>query len=86
MGTNDISLPFYEDVLEFLASGPSTQQMVDYRPSAVAQERFSALLEANRQRALSPSEEDELAHYVQMDRMLSLLKAKSYKRMAAGLA
>jgi hypothetical protein len=46
------------------------------------QQRFSALLEAGRQRALSLEEEEELDHYVQMDRMLSLLKAKSYRRLA----
>ena len=86
MIAHDFSLPFYEDVLEFLASGPSTQQVVDYRPSAVAQKRFSALLDANRQRSLSPNEEEELDHYIQMDRMLSLLKAKSYKRLAANPA
>jgi hypothetical protein len=86
MTTSELSLPFYEDVLEFLASGPSSQQVVEYRPSAAAQNRFSALLEANRKRTLSLEEEEELDHYVQMDRMLSLLKAKSYKRLAAKAA
>ena len=83
MATSEYALPFYEDVLEFLASGPSSQQVVEYRPSATAQHRFSALLEANRQRVLSLEEQEELDHYIQMDRMLSLLKAKSYKRLAA---
>jgi len=82
MKTDEFSLPLYEDVLEFLAGGPSIQQVVEYRPSAAAQQRFSALLEADRKRALSLEEEEELDHYVQMDRMLSLLKAKSYKRLA----
>ena len=86
MKTSELSLPFYEDVLEFLASGPSSQQVVEYRPSAVAQKRFSALLEANRKRTLSLEEAEELDHYVQIDRMLSLLKAKSYKRLAANAA
>ncbi len=86
MITSDFSLPFYEDVLDFLASGPSTQQVVEYRPSAVAQKRFSALIDANRRRTLSLGEEEELDHYIQMDRMLSLLKAKSYKRLAADSA
>jgi len=82
MKTNEFSLPLYEDVLEFLAGGPSIQQVVEYRPSAAAQQRFSALLEADRKRVLSLEEEEELVHYVQMDRMLSLLKAKSYRRLA----
>ena len=81
MKTDEFSLPLYEDVLEFLAGGPSIQQVVEYRPSAAAQQRFSALLEADRKRVLSLEEEEELVHYVQMDRMLSLLKAKSYRRL-----
>lgn len=82
MKTVEFTLPLYEDILEFLAGGPSIQQVVEYRPSAAAQQRFSALLEADRQRELSLSEEEELDHYVRMDRMLSLLKAKSYRRLA----
>lgn len=82
MATKEFSLPLYEDVLEFLAGGPSTQQVVEYRPSAASQQRFSALLEADRRRTLSLEEVEELDHYVQMDRMLSLLKAKSYRRLA----
>ncbi len=49
MTTTVDSLPFYEQVLEFLASGPSSQEIVTYRPSKAAQTRFSRLLEANRQ-------------------------------------
>ena len=83
MQTREFELPFYEDVLEFLATGPSTQQLIDFRPSAAAQNRFSTLLDAHRDRALSMAEEEELDHYIRMDRMLSLLKAKSYKRQVS---
>jgi hypothetical protein len=79
--TTAYSLPFYEQVLEFLASGPSSQEIVAYRPSKAAQTRFSRLLDANRERPLSAQEEEELDHYVAMDRMLSLLKAKAASRM-----
>ena len=75
------SLPFYEQVLEFLASGPSPQEIVAYRPSKAAQARFSRLLEANRERQLSPQDEEQLDHYIDMDRMLSLLKAKASSRL-----
>ncbi len=81
MNTAAYSLPFYEQVLEFLASGPSSQEIVAYRPPKAAQARFSRLLEANRERQLSPQEEEELDHYIGMDRMLSLLKAKAASRL-----
>lgn len=81
MKTQEYSLPFYEQVLEFLASGPSSQEITAYRPPQAAQARFSRLLEANRERQLSVQEEEELDHYIDMDRMLSLLKAKAYSRL-----
>ncbi len=52
-----------------------------YKPPKAAQARFSWLLEANRERQLSPQEEEELDHYIAMDRMLSLLKAKASTRL-----
>lgn len=85
MTLQEHNLPFYEQVLDFLAGGPSAQQIVNYRPPAGAQRRFSELLEANRQRALTLQEEEELDHYVRMDRMLSLLKAKAHGRLQANL-
>jgi len=74
-----VSLPFYEQVLEFLAGSPSAQEIVGFRPSAMAQRRCSELLAWNHERELT--EEEELDHYMQIDRMMSLLKAKAYRRL-----
>jgi hypothetical protein len=74
-------LPLYEQVLEFLVESPSTQEIINFRPDEEAQRRFSQLLAANRERELSVQEEEELDHYVQIDRMMSLLKAKAYRRL-----
>jgi hypothetical protein len=77
----EISLPFYEQVLDFLASGPSVEEIIQFRPPMAAQTRFSYLLEVNQQRKLTAEEEDELEHYIQIERMVSLLKAKAYRRL-----
>lgn len=79
--TNELSMPFYEQVLDFLAAGPSAQEIVRFRPSVEAQQRFSELLEMNRQRELTLAEREELDHYVRVDRMISLLKAKAYSHL-----
>lgn len=78
MDTLQPSLPFYEQVLEFLAHGPTPKEIIDYKLSPEAQARLSELIEANRQRDLTLYEEEELDHFVAMDRMLSLLKVKAY--------
>jgi hypothetical protein len=79
MAEAEVSLPFYEHVLDFLANGPSPQEIVDFRPPADVLSRFSELLEASRERNLTAAEQEELDHYIQIDRMVSLIKAKAYR-------
>lgn len=78
MSIQELSLPYYEKILEFLAAGPSAQEITAFRPQPEVQECFSQLLEANRQRGLTDEEEEELDHYIRIERMLTLLKAKAY--------
>jgi len=75
------SLPFYEQVLDFLAASPSAEAIINFRPSPEAQQQFSELLELNRQRELTLAETEELDHYVRIDQMVSLLKAKAYNHL-----
>lgn len=83
--TNNFSFPFYEQVLDFLAQSPSAQELVNFRPSPDAQQRFSALLEQNREGTLSTQEEEELDHYILIERMMTLLKAKAFRHLALSL-
>ena len=76
MSIQALSLPYYEQILAFLAAGPSAQEIIAFRPRPEVQERFSQLLEENRQRALTPQEEEELEHYIRIEWMMTLLKAK----------
>ena len=78
MSIQALALPYYEQILEFLAAGPSAQEIIAFRPQPEVQERFSQLLEVNRQRDLTSQEEEELDHYIRIERMLALLKAKAY--------
>jgi len=81
MGVKEYALPFDDQVLDFLASAPSVGEIVNFRPPSAAQQRFSELLEINRQRSLTLPEQEELDHTIRMDRMLSLLKAKAHNRL-----
>jgi len=81
MSVQALSLPYYEQILEFLAAGPSAQEITAFRPRPEVQERFSQLLEANRQCTLTSQEKEELDHYIHIERMMTLLKAKAYHRL-----
>jgi len=78
MSLQEVSLPYYEHILEFLATGPSVREIIAFRPPPELQERFIQLLEANRQGVLTAQEEEELDHYIHIERLMALLKAKAY--------
>ncbi len=78
MSGTQSSLPFYEEALEFLACGPTTQEIANYKFSPEAQARFSELIEINRWDNLTTHEEVELDRFVQMDQLFALLKVKAY--------
>jgi hypothetical protein len=86
MSVSEVSLPFYKFVLDFLAEGPSPLEIVQFRPSPAVQARFSELLQANGERELTLAEDEELEHYLQIDRIVSLLKAKAYRNLDANPA
>lgn len=71
------SAPAYVEILDFLASGPEPEKIINFRVSPEAQERVSQLLEKNRESTLTPSENAELDLYVQIDQIMTLLKIRS---------
>lgn len=74
-------LPYevYRYILEFLASNPSPEAIVKFRPTPKMQARISKLLAKNREGELTPTESTELDEYVHINDLLSLLKARAFK-------
>ncbi len=77
------STSIQSDVLDFLMSAPSPQEMIDFHASENAQERLRYLLEANRQGVLTPDERAELDEAGQMNHLVMLLKARAHKSLKA---
>ena len=50
----------HDEVMAFLLSSPTPQAIIEFRVSNAAQQRLRYLLDANRNRTLSPEEADEL--------------------------
>jgi hypothetical protein len=68
-----------DEVLTFLLSSPTPQQIIGFRASDAAQERLRYLLEANRQGTLTDAERAELDEASQMNHFVMLLKARAYQ-------
>jgi hypothetical protein len=67
----------YEEVIEFIAAGSNPSSVVAFRPSAATRARVTDLLTRNRAGALSPEEDSELEHYLQLEHIMRLAKARA---------
>lgn len=72
--------PVYREMLDFLATSPSPQQIIEFKISDDAQERLEELLEKNREEGLSVEETAELDVYELVHH--SMLRLKAQARMA----
>ena len=67
----------YDEVLDFLAGGPSPIQILQFQLSAEARQRASMLLQKDREQGLADDEEQELDFYVALGDFLGILRAKA---------
>jgi hypothetical protein len=68
-----------DEVLDFLVSTPTPEQVLAFQASEQAQERMSALLEANRNGTLTQEGRAELDEASELNHLVILLKARARK-------
>ena len=72
----------FDEILDFLASSPTAEQLVQYQPPTALQQRLSELLDKNRSNRLSEDEQSELDEFLRMNRFMSRLKLKARKYLS----
>ncbi|HKV85891.1 MAG TPA: hypothetical protein VJN88_15165 [Ktedonobacterales bacterium] len=77
----DIMSQAEREVIQFLAGQPTPQEIVDFKLSEPAAERFCVLLEAKRTRPLADDEQEEAETYLNMDHFMRLMKAEAHLRL-----
>lgn len=70
-----------DDVMTFLLTAPTPEEIIAFHASDVAQERLRYLLDANRNGTLSDSERLELDDAMYTNRFVMRLKAKARKAL-----
>jgi predicted DNA-binding antitoxin AbrB/MazE fold protein len=75
--------PLANELIAFLNSAPSLEQIIQFKISAAAQERLEALLDQNREAQLTAAEQRELDQYLQYRHVLIVLKASARRALAA---
>jgi hypothetical protein len=71
-----------DEIIDFLLSQPTPEQIVNLRASEAAQERLRYLLDGNRSSTLNDAERAELDAYIQLDNLVALLKIRAHEKLA----
>ncbi|PYS54604.1 MAG: hypothetical protein DMF76_26815 [Acidobacteria bacterium] len=69
--------PAYREMMDFLASSPSPQQIIDFKISDKTQDRLADLLDKNREEGLTPGESTELDVYELVQHSMIRLKTRA---------
>ncbi len=77
------SHPVSDEVLDFLLSAPTPEQVIALRPSDAAQERLRLLLDGNRNNSLNDAERAELEAYLRLEHFVRQLKIRARERLWA---
>lgn len=78
--TQSSSTQVYDEVLDFLLSSPTPQDIISFKVTPQAQKRLQTLLEKNREETLTENENTELDVYEQLEHLMILLKARAISK------
>jgi hypothetical protein len=67
----------YEEIVDFIAGGTTPDSVAEWTPSPQARERVTQLLEAEKSGTLSEQDRAELSHYLELEHLMRLAKARA---------
>jgi hypothetical protein len=65
-----------DELAQFLASAPSREQLLEYRPSTDVQDWARELLDKQNEGTISQEEQQELNQFEHFERLMRLVKAR----------
>ena len=74
----------YEEVIEFIAAGSDSRSIADFGPSDEVRERVAELVAREKAGGLSVEETSELDHYLQLEHIMRLAKARARHYLSTG--
>lgn len=71
----------FAEVLDFIVSSPSPDDIIAFKPSAQLEARLSELLMWNKEGRLSADEQEELDAFLQLNHFMNMLKIRARKKI-----
>ncbi|MDQ4076339.1 MAG: hypothetical protein M3220_08835 [Chloroflexota bacterium] len=76
-----IVTPAYEEIIDFIAAGTTPSSVVAFRPSDATKARVAELIQREKTVGLSAEETVELNHYMQLEHLMRLAKARARRHL-----
>ncbi|MBX7210723.1 MAG: hypothetical protein K1X78_20620 [Verrucomicrobiaceae bacterium] len=67
----------HEEIINFIASGPSSKAVTGFMASEEAQQRVEELIRKQKREGLLPDEAEELSDFVQLEKLMRQAKARA---------
>jgi hypothetical protein len=83
-GLNMAVLKAYEEVIDFIAEGTTPDSIIAFQPSEAAKQRVADLIRREKTTGLTVDETSELNHYMELEHLMRLAKARARKHIAKG--
>ena len=74
----------YEEFVDFIAGAVPPESMIAFQPSQAAKDHVEDLIRRSKTTGLTSEETSELNHYMQIEHLLRLTKARAHLRLANG--
>ncbi len=79
MNTATKTIKIYDEIVDFIASGTTPQSVIDFHLSEAAQERLEDLIYNSKNNTLTKEDKRELDHFLTIEHILTLAKAKAHR-------
>ena len=76
--------PAYLEIIDFIATGTTPETVIQFRPSSEAERKVTDLIEREKGAGLSPEEKAELDHFMELEHILRMAKARAREILSRG--
>ena len=73
----------YEEIVEFIAAGSTSESVASFRPSDATRSRVSELVSREKSSELGAEEKSELEGYLLLEHLMRLAKARAHQLVGA---
>jgi hypothetical protein len=67
----------YDEIVDFIAAGTTPDAVAHFEPSQETKDYVAGLIHKEKTRGLTPDEASELDHYMKLEHLMRLAKAKA---------